>query len=159
MTIGIDELTLLHSKCKNISDFMQSALTEFRKVGMKLIFCCHSRRAKYLNLQGGYDLTDGIVFVDLKNQNGNRSAEITRNGVTDQTKYALPLPCHGHVTSCHDNDLNGHGVTGGHDRRIFEMFREGYSLSKISKEIYGIKNGKSVQKIKDILGLNDNKID
>jgi len=160
LTIGVDELTLLHSKCNYIADFMESALTEFRKVNMKLVFCCHSRRAKYLNLKGGYDLTDGIIFVDLHNSDGNRYAEITKNGTTEQKKYSLPGPYqqieyHGHESRGHTSDHDGHGVTD-HEQKIIDMHLAGYSLSRISREIYGIKNGKTVDKIKAVLR---NKID
>jgi len=76
VTVYADELTLLHKECEGFQDFMNVMLTESRKVGIRFVFCVHSKRAKFLGLSGGYDLADGMLFVSLKNENGARYAEI-----------------------------------------------------------------------------------
>jgi len=97
VTVYADELTLLHKECEGFQDFMNVMLTESRKVGIRFVFCVHSKRAKFLGLSGGYDLTDGMLFISLKNENGARYAEIENDaGVNILT---LPGAYHGNHSS------------------------------------------------------------
>jgi hypothetical protein len=88
VNIYIDELTLLHKHCKIFPAFMQVMLTESRKVNIRLTVCVHSRRAQFLGLKGGYDLVEGITFLTLKNDRGNRYGELE----TDEGIIRVTLP-------------------------------------------------------------------
>lgn len=174
LSICIDELTLLHSQCATMSNFIQSALTEFRKIGMRLIFCCHSKRAKYLNLKGGYDLSDGICFVELHNDNGVRYAKITKNGQTQPERYALPEPVgliHYEPVQTGFNDglndslsgfktgsvgfISGSGgscsQTGSEEKQIIDAYKKTGSKNKTIFEVFGKKNRQTFDRVNDVL--------
>ena len=105
VTVYADELTLLHKECEGFQDFMNVMMTESRKVGIRFVFCVHSKRAKFLGLSGGYDLADGMLFISLKNENGARYAEIEHdNGVK---VLSLPGAYHG-VHSSHQTRPERH---------------------------------------------------
>lgn len=93
-SIFVDEYTLLTRNCPNAAPFLESALTEFRKVRMKFVLCLHSRRSKFLGLKGSMDLAEGIIFCTLKKQGRDRWAEVElEDGQT--VKCSLPGPYHG----------------------------------------------------------------
>jgi len=90
MNIFIDEMTLLHSQCDNFKAFMRILLTESRKVGIRAAFCLHSMRSEFVGLKGGYDLLEDITIVNLKNDHGERYAEVKHDdGIR---RYSLPGP-------------------------------------------------------------------
>ena len=78
LTIYVDELTLLSDFCPSFKQFMRVMTTESRKIGIRLVFCVHSNRAEIIGLKGNYDLADGMLFVSLFNDNGNRYAEVKK---------------------------------------------------------------------------------
>lgn len=105
--IYVDETTLLKKNCGAFSSFMEVALTEFRKVGMRLTLCLHSRRAKFLGLHGAMDLAEGIDWLTLKNETGQRWGELETDGGNIQ--LALPGPYRGGCGS--HTPGHGHAVT------------------------------------------------
>lgn len=183
-TYFIDEFTLLHRECNNAKRFIESALTEFRKVNMRLVICLHSKRAKFMNLKGGMDLLEGVDFCILRNDQGNRYAELERSGKNETEYFSLPgayIPTGRHhepSKGCNQGGVNQgcNGQNGGvhgdnytstrstqatpkgnidhipeEDFKILDLWKSGFSLSKISKKIFNSKGGFQVQKIKQTL--------
>jgi hypothetical protein len=160
LSVFIDELTLLNKHCHNFKDFMPVMLTESRKVGIRIVFCVHSDRAEILGLKGSYDLADGMTKIALHNDNGNRFAEIA--GQTYALPGAYPQQT-GMITrndtgkpSAMTQDMTGQKkntevltADKNESDRVYELQQRGFSLSEISREIFG--DGRKTAKIREIL--------
>lgn len=92
ISIFVDEMTLVSQHVQAAKQFMESALTEFRKAHMSLVLCLHSRRAKFLNLQGAFDLAEGVDYCNLKKVRQERWAELELAGNDEIIYAALPGP-------------------------------------------------------------------
>ncbi|QTA83884.1 p-loop domain-containing protein [Desulfonema limicola] len=90
--VYIDEATLLKKNCGSFQSFMEIMLTESRKVNIRLTLCLHSRRAKFLGLDGAMDLAEGINWLNLKHENGKRWGELETD--RGNVSYSLPGPYH-----------------------------------------------------------------
>ena len=91
--VYVDEATLLNANCPTFKKFVEVGLTEFRKANIRLTLCLHSRRSKFLGLDGAMDLTDGVSFVALKKEGGRRWAELESD--EGPVRLSLPGPFHG----------------------------------------------------------------
>jgi hypothetical protein len=90
-------------------------MTESRKVNIRLVICLHSKRAKTLGLDGNFDLADGIDFLELKKENGQRWGEFETGG--NVIRLALPGPFTGGVTKGADAGVTN-GVNAGVDTGV-----------------------------------------
>ncbi|GBC62956.1 hypothetical protein DENIS_3941 [Desulfonema ishimotonii] len=78
VSVLIDEFSLLFRKCRNAKEFLESGMTEFRKVGLRLVICTHSLQARYVNMKGGMDMMNGVEKLLLRYAQGERWGELSK---------------------------------------------------------------------------------
>ena len=149
LTIIIDEFMSISGQCKNAKDVIVRLITESRKASFSLFIGTHSDRVESLGLKGQGDIREGLVFVHLYNEGGQRSATIDYGkgeietipaplfyGFSDSSQGTpttlLKRPTHPNPTSTAPSTQ---------DFEISELRASGLSLGKISLQVYGNKGG------------------
>lgn len=170
VTVVVDELTQYRNRCSNLSEFMEIALSEFRKVKYHVIFAAHSNTAEILGTKGKHSITDGFIFINLKKdkQTGERflimkdgnertefltpdlsdvtmshSHDVTDNLNSDTPFYAPVTVCQrDNVTDFYESEI---------EKEIVKAYRKGDSLRTISGYAFRSINGRNTEKVKQIL--------
>jgi hypothetical protein len=138
-----DEWTSINTNCANADKMMISLLTESRKAALKVYVGSHSRRVKSLGVDRRGDLLDGVAFMLLRNDNGQRWAEIETNDGEQPHRTTVTLP--GEYRVIDDDpaeDVLAAALEppalepGGEDARVIEMYLSGASLREITTAVW-----------------------
>jgi hypothetical protein len=169
ITVICDEWTTVSKNLNNLDAYLLPLLTESRKVGIDLMLATHSQTAESLGLKGKADLKTAFdAVLILKNISGKRIVDLD-NGesisnyhhcgafIESSNKYKPEL-----VNNEFQNKLNSI-LTNPivkedliKEQLTIETYHElikanSYTLSKLTKLVYGNSNGRNIRKVKKFL--------
>ena len=169
ITVISDEWTTVSKHIQNLDNYLLPLLTESRKVGIDLMLATHSQTAESLGLKGKADLKtafDATLF--LKNINGKRMCDLD-NGESinvyhhcgdfiDSTINHYSNYSNNEFSNKLDSILNNPLIDDDliKEQLTLKTYHEliksnAYSLSKLTKLVYGNSNGRNIGKVKGFL--------